>query len=272
LTSHTALFATAAILSTFALSGQVGLAAQDRAAVRHAVTGDIGEVTPEISTDDLERVLATRSATVIDARPPAEFGIGHIPGAVNVAPRPGRPMAEYISDVAEIGRIVNGNRAAALVLYCNGMHCGKTNRLAAELRDAAYTNIRRYQLGMPVWRALGGIAQIELEAVTYVLAKDRTAVVVDVREAADFKAGSLPQAINIPRSLVTNTKDTGEVRKAKDDGRLPMNDHRTRIIVAGANSTTAAYVAQRLAFEAFDNVSFFGGSIGDVQKALEATR
>jgi rhodanese-related sulfurtransferase len=118
----------------------------------------------------------------------------------------------------------------------------------------------------------GGIAQIEVEAVKYVLANDRTAVVIDVREPTEFKTGSLPQAINIPRSLVTGTKDTGEVRKAKDDGRLPMNDHRTRIIVVGADGTTAAYVAQRLAFEAFDNVSFFAGSISDVQAALKAAR
>src|SRR5262245_50695723 len=271
MTRPAALFVTA-ILSTSATYGHVSLAAQDVAAVRRAVTGDAGESTPEISTEDLERVRSTRSAIIIDARPPAEFGMGHIPGAVNVAPKPGRPMAEYVSDIAEIGRIVSGNRAAALVLYCNGMHCGKTKRLATELRNDGYTNVRRYQLGMPVWRALGGIAQIELEAVTYVLANDRTAVVVDVREAADFKTDSLLQAISIPRSLVTDTKDTGEVRKAKDDGRLPMNDHRTRIIVLGADSATAAYVAQRLAFEAFDNVSFFAGSIGDVQAAIKAAR
>ena len=265
MTSRTAIFATAALVSTFAATSRTEMAAQDAPAIKRAITGDAPEATPEISTEELERVIATRSAIVIDARPPAEFGIGHIPGAVNVAPRPGRPMAEYVSDVTEIGRIVNGNSAAALVLYCNGIHCGKTKRLATELRDAGYTNVRRYQLGMPVWRALGGIAQVELDAVTHVLANDRTAVVVDAREGADFKAGSLPQAINIARSLVTDTKDTGEVRKAKDDGRLPMNDHRTRIIVVGPDSAKAAYVAQRIAFEAFDNVSFFAGTIQEVQ-------
>ena len=62
-----------------------------------------------------------------------------------------------------IGRLLNGNKAAPLVVYCNGPHCGKTQRLAAELRDAGYFNVRRYQLGTPTWRAAGGVCAIELD-------------------------------------------------------------------------------------------------------------
>ena len=42
--------------------------------------------TREISTEELQKILSTRSATVLDARPAAEYAISHIPGAVNVAP------------------------------------------------------------------------------------------------------------------------------------------------------------------------------------------
>jgi rhodanese-related sulfurtransferase len=108
-----------------------------------------GDSSPEISTEQLTSILETRSATVIDARPFLEFAISHIPGALNVAAKPGVSPSLYISDVAEIGRLVRGNRAAPLVLYCNGPHCGTSKRLAAELQDAGYSNVRRYQLGIP---------------------------------------------------------------------------------------------------------------------------
>ena len=89
------------------------------------------------------------------------------------------------------------------------------------------------------------------------LASDRTAVVIDVREPAAFRGGTAPDARNIPRSLVLEGKDVGEVKRAKDDGRLPMEDHNTRIVVFGADAETARFVAEALTREAFHNVSYF---------------
>ncbi|MCC6626977.1 MAG: rhodanese-like domain-containing protein [Chloroflexi bacterium] len=140
------------------------------------------EKTPEVSTEELRQVLAARGATVFDARPFKEFAISHIPGALNVAPKPGQPMSQYVSDVAEIERIVK-DKAAPLVLYCNGPYCGKSKRLAEELLGAGFTKVSRYQLGIPTWRALVGLTQIEKEGVRYVLDGDKTAVVFDARDA-----------------------------------------------------------------------------------------
>ena len=140
---------------------ECGLEAQTAPSIRDAVLGDTGQATPEVSTAELIRILAQKSATVLDARPYAEYAIGHIPGAVNVAPKPGVAPSAYVSDVAEIGRLVHQDHSAPLVLYCNGPQCGKSKRLAKELVAAGYTNVRRYQLGLPVWRALGGVCRIE---------------------------------------------------------------------------------------------------------------
>jgi rhodanese-related sulfurtransferase len=222
----------------------------------------------EISTEQLERILADGSARVLDARPYLEYAISHIPGAVNVAPKPGVPISIYVSDVAEIGRLVKGDKAASLILYCNGVHCGKSRRLVAELRQAGYTDVRRYQLGIPMWRAAGGVCQVELDGLRHILEKDGTAVVIDSREASAFEQGTLPGARNIPRSLVLDGKDVGEVKRAKDDGRLPMEDHNTRVLVVGADAATARYVAEALAREAFHNVSYFAGSFESVRSFL----
>ena len=211
--------------------------------------------TTEVSTDELKLILQTGSAVVFDARPTMEYAVSHIPGALNVAQKPGMPASLYTSDVAEIGRLLSENKNQSIVLYCNGPFCGKSKRLATDLLAGGYKNVRRYQLGMPVWRALVGIAQIEVEGLEYVYRNDKTAWFVDARPAADFNRGTLRRAHNIPLS---------DVLAAKDDGRLPMEDHNTRLIVLGKDGEQARAVAASIAANAFANVTFFDGKIEDV--------
>ena len=137
-------------------------------------------------TEELQKVLAEGRTLVLDTRPFREFAVSHIPGALNVAAKPGVTAAMYVSDVAEIGRLVGGDKARPLVLYCNGPFCGKSNRLAEELLAAGHSDVRRYQLGIPVWRALGGVTVTEAEGLKYIAANDRTAVFVDTRRACPF--------------------------------------------------------------------------------------
>src|SRR5437868_13391854 len=112
-----------------------------------ATLNEAGAKTPEISTNDLKRILGEHSATVLDTRPQKEFTVSHIPGAMNVAAKPGVEISKYVSDVAEVTRLVNSKKDAPLVLYCNGPFCGKSKRLSEELLAAGFTNVRRYQLG-----------------------------------------------------------------------------------------------------------------------------
>jgi len=227
--------------------------------IDQAILDEPDQKAREVSTDELKRILASKSAVVLDTRPHREFAMSHIPGAQNVAPKPGVPISMYVSDVKEVERLVNGDKGKPLVLYCNGPFCGKSKRLSEELLAAGFTNVRRYQLGIPVWRALVGLAEIELDGVQYVLQHDRTAVFLDARNAEEFNAGSLPGARNIPQSVVEPGKDVGEVRRAKDDGRLPMEDHNTRIVVFGRDATQARALAEAIAREAFHNVAYFPG-------------
>ena len=93
---------------------------------------EANQKTAEVSTDELRQILKDGSATVFDSRPHLEYAISHIPGALNVAAKPGVPMSVYVSDVAEIERLVS-DKSAPLVLYCNGPFCGKSKRLGEEL-------------------------------------------------------------------------------------------------------------------------------------------
>ena len=252
----------------FLISSVAAAHGQTPGNIFQATLGESGQPTAEVSTEQLRAILADKSTVVLDTRPFREFAISHIPGAVNVAAKPGVPMSAYVSDVAEIGRLLEGKKEAPLVLYCNGPYCGKSKRLAEELLAAGYTNVRRYQLGIPVWRALGGLTEIEPDGLRHVVANDRTTVLIDAREADVFRNGTLPNARSIPRSGVLEGKDVGEVKRAKDDGRLPMEDHNTRLIVIGRDVAEARYVAEALSREAFHNVAYFRGTFQEAQAAL----
>jgi rhodanese-related sulfurtransferase len=253
-----ALVAAAIVLAGYGGPHPATNALAQMASIFQTTLNEPNQKTAEVSTDELRQILADQSAVVFDSRPHMEYAVSHIPGALNVSAKPGVPMSIYISDVAEIQRLVP-DTASPIVLYCNGPFCGKSKRLAEELLEAGYSNVRRYQLGAPTWRALVGIMEIELDGVRYVRDGDRTAVFVDARPAAAFQLGSLQGARNIPLE---------DVVKAKDDGRLPMEDHNTRIIVFGADTAQARAVTTELAKNAFHNVAYYAGTLDDLVAGL----
>ena len=246
-----------------------GATAQSAPNIQGATLGEANPKTPEISTDELRHILADKSASLFDVRPSLEFSVSHIPGALNVAQKPGTSKALYISDVAEIGRILGGDKSRAIVLYCNGPFCGKSKRVSEDLLAAGFTSVKRYQLGMPVWRALGGVSQVEAEGVRYVSHGDKTAVWLDTRSASEFAKGSVPGAKRIGLDVTKGGKDNPAMQQAKNDGTLPVEDHNTRIIVFGDDLRDVQAIAEALALEAFDNVAFFPGKYAELAAAIK---
>jgi rhodanese-related sulfurtransferase len=216
------------------------------------------EPVPEISTAELQAALKDAGVVVLDARPYAEYAVSHLPGARSVPGKPGTTPALYTADAADILQKIP-DRSRQLVLYCNGLFCGRSKRFGAELQKLGYTNVRRYQLGIPAWRALGGVTQVEKDALVSLLKHDATAVLVDARETVSLE-GRLANARSIPLR---------DAPKAKDDGRLPMTDHNTRIFVVGESGPQARAVAEAIVRDAFHNVSFFAGTLSDVPELAE---
>ena len=103
------------------------LCAASGATVYDVTLGETTEKTAEVSTTEMKQILEKKTATVFDLRPAREYAVGHIPGALNVAAKPGVPISVYVSDVKEIERTVKGDKATAIVLYCNGPFCGKAS-------------------------------------------------------------------------------------------------------------------------------------------------
>ena len=219
--------------------------AQTKVSVNQTTLEELNQLTPEISTEELRRILESNSETVLDVRSAAEYAIAHIPGSINV----------YEKEIERVRQLFS-DKAAPFILYCNGPFCGKSKRLSEQLVKLGYTKVRRYQLGLPVWRALGNTVQTDLEGFRYVFAKDKTAVYVDARSTLDFQKETLPGAVNIQQR---------EAEKANEDGRLPYRDKGTRVIVFANSAADARRVAEEIAKKAYWNSSYFGGTFADLK-------
>jgi rhodanese-related sulfurtransferase len=227
--------------------------------ILQATIGEPNQKTAEVSTAEVRRILADGSAVLLDTRKRAEYVAGHIAGAKNVAPAPGASASEYVS---EVEKLVGGDKGKALVLYCNGPNCQASKQLSEQLLGAGFTNVRRYQLGLPMWRTLSGPVEIELEGVSRIYKVDQTAVFFDGRSADEFAKKSLPGTHNVPADKV---KAEG-LRGAP----TPSNDFNTRIVLFGRDGAQARVLADALAKTAMQNVSYFPGTFEELASAVKA--
>jgi rhodanese-related sulfurtransferase len=219
--------------------------------ILEAVVGDEDQATPEVNTRQLRQILVEHRALVIDTRTREQFEAGHIPGARDL-------NAPANAHVGAIDEFVHGDRAAPLVLYCNGQHCKASGRLATQLTASGFTNVSRYQLGIAVWRALGGPTAIELGGLKRVIERDRTAVLVDARPRHQFAQRSLSGAVNLSADLLASLPS--------EELPLPADDFNRRIVLFGNDGAQARQLAEAMQARPWHNVAYFPGNF----EALEA--
>lgn len=242
-----------AILVCVGAGMHAGQAAAQGPNVLQATLAEPNAQTQEVSTEQLRHILQDGSALVVDTRSHAEFEAGHIPGAINIdAPAGGQ--------VAAVSRLVGGDKTKALVLYCNGPFCQASRRLAAQLAEVGFTSVRRYQLGIPIWRALGGPTAVALGGIRRVFRADHTAVFLDARAADDFAKGSLPGARSAPVDSVVAGK-----HKMAD---LPEDDFNRRVVLFGRDTAQARQLADVMSKRPWHNVVFFAGTYAELATGL----
>lgn len=107
--------------------------------------------------DQLEPVKATElltrlragSVVLIDVRPEDEYGLGHLPGALNI------PLQQLEQRLSELPR------DHEIVAYCRGPYCVLSFEAVAALRTHGF-NVRRLEEGFPEWKAAGWPIQVSL--------------------------------------------------------------------------------------------------------------
>ncbi len=129
----------------------VGLASgAARAADAPAVVAGAKVVTAE----DVVK-LEGAGAVVVDARIASEYSDGHIKGAVNVPYREKSKKDVNFNagdDEFNLTRLPS-DKAAVIVIYCNGPDCWKSFKASTAAVKAGYTNVYWYREGFPNWKA-----------------------------------------------------------------------------------------------------------------------
>lgn len=94
-----------------------------------------------------KRFFDARAALFLDARDPAEYEAGHIPGAARLT------SPEANTDPALIKALPVEGRP--IICYCEGGACEASLDLARTLIDAGYKKVLVYMGGFPEWSAAG---------------------------------------------------------------------------------------------------------------------
>jgi ArsR family transcriptional regulator len=95
-----------------------------------------------VTRKQLQKLIREGAVTVLDVRPPDEFALGHVPGAVNI---PLRALKERLAEI---------NPDREIVAYCRGEYCVLSFEAVALLRARGF-KARRLEEGLPEWRAAG---------------------------------------------------------------------------------------------------------------------
>ena len=122
-----------------------------RGVAEHAVASMERIVTAYfLARDELEPVAAEELLTrvrqgdvvILDVRPEDEYGLGHLPGALNI------PLRQLEQRIAELPR------EQEIIAYCRGPYCVLSFEAVAALRTRGF-KVRRLENGFPEWKAAG---------------------------------------------------------------------------------------------------------------------
>ena len=97
----------------------------------------------EITVTKARELVDAKGAAIIDAREPADYAAGHIPGAVNL------PFDEVITDPARLEAF--DPQGKPILVYCGGVTCELSMKLGHELVRLGKKRVLVYTGGWPEW-------------------------------------------------------------------------------------------------------------------------
>lgn len=158
--------------------------------------------TPAIGVETVKDMLTKgESFLLVDSRPLVKFLEGSIPSAVSI------PDSTFDKKTG----LLPADKATQLVFFCGGYECPLSHSSARKALALGYTNVKVCEAGEPAWVKLygasgaglkvqsGGVeGAFNVEQFRKILAeKPESIMVIDVRDADEFKAGHLKGAVNM---------------------------------------------------------------------------
>jgi rhodanese-related sulfurtransferase len=103
----------------------------------------VADQIPLLTTEEAAALWADPNIVFVDVRPETDYAVGHIKGAVHL------PLDEYERAFPAVEpRLKN---AAAIVVYCKSLDCGKSYWAALRLHKAGLTQTKIYPAGWNEW-------------------------------------------------------------------------------------------------------------------------
>ena len=121
----------------FSAGAVQGLASDAKKASLH-------DLAPQVSLDDFKKIVADKSAVIIDANGASTYEKGHVPGAVSFASTEGK-----------LASVLPADKNKLIVAYCGGTMCSAWEAAAKEAKQLGYTNIKHFKGGIKGWSDAG---------------------------------------------------------------------------------------------------------------------
>ncbi|MDO4289657.1 MAG: rhodanese-like domain-containing protein [Eggerthellaceae bacterium] len=284
-------------------AGSTSSAASAASAATEAAAFSAADQGMYVSFDWLQEHLD--DVTVVDARSTSTFTQQHIPGAVglhwtaisNVEVEQGQPGWGELLPSDEIAaaaaqRGIDGSKP--VVVYTDTRDgWGEDGRIYWALREAGLEDVHILDGGWTMWMTKGGEVKASLHGTdndpidqvdtAYVKAHMDSAKIVDARLSAEYdgettmgeaREGRIPGAISLPAVSFINADGTvisdDEIKALLDDAGLSADDE---VIVYCTGGVRAAFVAETLANQGFENVSVYTAGYsewaGDAENPIE---
>jgi rhodanese-related sulfurtransferase len=166
-----------------------------------------------VSIEYVAKQYEANQMIIVDSRPKrAKFDKGHIPSAISI------PDTQF----DKLKGKLPVDKATPLVFYCGGFTWKLSHKSARKAVKLGYTNVKVFAAGYPAWKAAYGkgtsvaVASAKPAAPTMLKAgkeegsvdedtfvkivknNPESIMLIDVRDADEFKLGSFKTAINIP--------------------------------------------------------------------------
>lgn len=148
-------------------------------------------VQPERMAEHRLPALLASGATIVDTRPAADFGTGHIPGTLNI------PYNKSFTTWA--GSLLSYDRDFYLLV--DAARAGMLERIVQSLLMIGLDRVGGYfgAEALALWRKEGRpVGQVAQMSVTDLAHKRGGLVVLDVRGRNEWDAGHIPGAVHIP--------------------------------------------------------------------------
>lgn len=111
-------------------------------------SGDFRTI-PDLTVNQVVKMLEQKRCLLIDARPPAFFRKEHIPEAINL------PLRSFVEPTDAIAGMLGSRREMVLIVYCSGPDCTDSDSVAHALVASNYENIYTMHAGIAGWQGSG---------------------------------------------------------------------------------------------------------------------